>query len=166
MSSDIIDIPLRDKLKEKNIVTKYKYHIPSKSIVLSLNHKHIPPINTIFKINIDDWRKNAEQITKILKPRGVEIDAIEQLGMSLDDFWEQIYEAYCSSSNDNNIDTSEESEEESEKQKREFVTYKYLQMGKGPLHEAIIIDGLPYFMKYDCKLNKFDLLENIEENNR
>ncbi len=39
MSSEI-DIPLRDKLKEKNIVTKYKYHLPSKSIVIGFNHKY------------------------------------------------------------------------------------------------------------------------------
>lgn len=95
--NNIIKIKLRDKLEQKNIVAQYKYHIPSKSIVISLNHKHTPPINTIFKINIDDWRKNAEQINKILKPRGVDPDDIRQLGMSLDDCWESIYNTYCSS---------------------------------------------------------------------
>ena len=162
MSSDIIEIFARDKLKEKNIVMKYIYHIPSKSIVLSLNHKHIPPINAIFKINIDDWRKNAEQIIKIMKPRGVDLDTLEQLGMSLDDFWEPIYEAYCSSEEEK----EEGGESEQPSKIKELVPYKYSQMGKKPLHEAIIIKGLPYFVKYDNEINKFDLLETIEETSR
>ena len=36
------------------------------------------------------------------------------------------------------------------KQKKEFVTYKYSQMGKGELHEAVLSNGdLPFFIKYN-----------------
>ena len=38
---------------------------------------------------------------------------------------------------------------EKKKKKTEFVVYKYSQLGTGDLHEAVIIDGLPYFMKYN-----------------
>lgn len=52
------------------------------------------------------------------------------------------------------------------KSKREIPTYKYSQMGKGELHEAIISNGLPFFLKYNHDLKKFELIAEIKENNR
>src|SRR5687768_14855633 len=58
-------------------------------------------------------------------------------------------------------------EKKEEKQsKREFVTYKYSEIGKGELHEAIISNGLPFFLKYNHDSKKFELIAEIEENNR
>jgi hypothetical protein len=56
--------------------------------------------------------------------------------------------------------------EPTEKPKREFVTYKYSQLGKGSLHEAVIINGLPLFIKYNQNSKEIELIEKIEENNR
>ena len=36
-----------------------------------------------------------------------------------------------------------------EKSRRKFVTYKYSESGKGELHEAILINGSPFFIKYN-----------------
>lgn len=39
-------------------------------------------------------------------------------------------------------------------------------MGKEDLHEAVIIDGLPYFVKYRHKLGIAEVVPKIEENSR
>ncbi|MGE5634190.1 MAG: hypothetical protein ACM3VV_03080 [Deltaproteobacteria bacterium] len=52
------------------------------------------------------------------------------------------------------------------KSKREFVTYKYSQMGKGELYESILINGLPFFIKYSNITKQIEQVENIPENTR
>ena len=56
---------------------------------------------------------------------------------------------------------------ESRKEKKEIVTFKYSQMGKGELYEAVLSGGsLPFFTKYNYGKKEFELVENIEENSR
>lgn len=52
------------------------------------------------------------------------------------------------------------------KKKREFVSFKYSQFGKDELHEAVLINGLPFFIKYNDISNEFELVDKIEENIR
>ena len=52
------------------------------------------------------------------------------------------------------------------KTKKEIVVYKYSQLGRGPLHEAVIVNGLPFFLKYDHNTQTSELVEKIEENIR
>ena len=59
-----------------------------------------------------------------------------------------------------------EKQEIDKKPKREFVTFKYSQMGKGELHEAVIVNGLSFFVKYNHESKEFELKEKIEENTR
>lgn len=53
---------------------------------------------------------------------------------------------------------------ESKDNKREFPAYKFSNKGKGPLHEAAILNGRPLFLKYED--NEVKLVEKIEEANR
>jgi hypothetical protein len=62
--------------------------------------------------------------------------------------------------------SKKEKENKQENSKQEIVTYKYSQMGKGELHEAVIINGLPFFIKYNNITGKIELVEKIEENSR
>lgn len=48
--------------------------------------------------------------------------------------------------------------------KRELPSYKYSNKGKGPLHEAVILNGRPLFLKYED--SKINLIDKIEEENR
>src|SRR5215204_336839 len=51
-------------------------------------------------------------------------------------------------------EVKDEREDEKEKPKRKITTFKYSQMGKGALYEAVFIeDGLPVFIKYNDQLN-------------
>ena len=59
-----------------------------------------------------------------------------------------------------------EKQENDKKPKREFVLYKYSQMGRGELNEAILISDQSRFIKYNRKSKEFELEEKIEENNR
>jgi hypothetical protein len=59
-----------------------------------------------------------------------------------------------------------EEESKDKKTKKEITVFKYSQMGRGPLHEAVIVNGLPFFLKYDHITKTFELVEKIEENSR
>ena len=88
-SSLHLPLELNEILKEKNIVVEFYYHIPTQHLKLALNHKY-QQINAIFKIDVDDWSKNAEKIRKILKPKGVNRDDIELIISTLDNHWKKI----------------------------------------------------------------------------
>jgi hypothetical protein len=64
---------------------------------------------------------------------------------------------------DNNNNKNNENKE---KRKREFTTYKYSQMGKGDLYEAVLINDFPQFITYNFITNKIEVVDKIEENNR
>jgi hypothetical protein len=63
-------------------------------------------------------------------------------------------------------ETKESQTNEQNKKKREFVTYKYSKMGKEDLHEAVLVNDLPFFIKYNPHSKEIKLLEKIEENSR
>ena len=64
-------------------------------------------------------------------------------------------------------EVNNEREDEKEKPKRKITTFKYSQIGKGDLHEAVFIDGgLPVFIKYNDETNEFEKVEQIEETTR
>ncbi len=66
-----------------------------------------------------------------------------------------------------NIKGHKKENNESKKEKKEIVTFKYSQMGKGELYEAVLSGGsLPFFTKYNYGKNEFELVKNIEENSR
>ncbi|HEY7573406.1 MAG TPA: hypothetical protein VH796_18760 [Nitrososphaeraceae archaeon] len=48
--------------------------------------------------------------------------------------------------------------------KRQFIAYKYSNKGKAPLHESIIFEGRPVFLKYQN--GNLEIVEYIEEINR
>ena len=52
------------------------------------------------------------------------------------------------------------------KSKSEFLIYKYSQNGKGDLHESIIFNDLPFFIKYNKDTEDIELVRKIEENTR
>jgi len=94
-------LELNNRLKEKNIVKEFYYHIPNQHIHLSINHKY-PTIDAIFKIDISDWSKNSEKIQKILKPKGVEKEDIELCCITLDNHWKKILDLIKNNYNNNN----------------------------------------------------------------
>jgi hypothetical protein len=58
-------------------------------------------------------------------------------------------------------------DKEKEKSKREITTFKYSQMGKSDLYDAVFIEkGKPIFIKYNGQLNEFQSEEKIEETTR
>lgn len=55
---------------------------------------------------------------------------------------------------------------EKEKSKREFITYKYSQTENGELHESILINDFPSFVRYNQKSGESETISEIEENHR
>jgi len=88
-NTEIINLKLRYNLKNKNIITEFYYHIPTKSVIIRLNHKY-EPTNIIFKVDTNDWSNNGEKITKLLNSRGVDQENIKLIVLTLDDNWNTI----------------------------------------------------------------------------
>ena len=59
-----------------------------------------------------------------------------------------------------------EKQEIDKKYKREFVIYKYSQMGRGGLNEGVLISDQPSFISYNRESKEFESQEKIVENNR
>ena len=60
--------------------------------------------------------------------------------------------------------SSKRDELNNEKFKQKYKTYKYSKRGKGLLHEAIILAGLPVFLKYEN--GEVKTIERIQEAGR
>jgi hypothetical protein len=139
-----------DRLKQTGLVTKSVYYIDTHDIKISLNHNTCTDI--IFTIDCKKWQNNLNTITEMAEENGIHhIELKRLLKNHLNDNHDEILEA------NNNEDS---------KQKPEFVTFKYSQMGKGDLHEAVLVNGLPFFTKYNCDSRQLELVEKIEENSR
>ncbi len=116
----------------------------------------------ITTVNIKDWSKFQESVKKELNRKEVyDKEHIRLIQNAIDDNYECILGITYDDDNDDNNKKGEE-----KTKREEFVTFKYSQMGKGEFHEAVIVNGLPFFLKYSNELNTFELLENIPENSR
>ena len=133
------------------MLTELYYDIPSKSVNITINHKYklqTIGIPTDIINQEQGWYKFHDLIAKSLTENGVsDLQDVQEIKYAIDDNNELIYR-YSSNSN-----SSKNNSNENEKSKREFVTYKYSKMGKGQLHEAVIVNGLPFFVKYNHESN-------------
>ncbi|HEX2408368.1 MAG TPA: hypothetical protein VHJ38_14280, partial [Nitrososphaeraceae archaeon] len=144
------------------IIQKFVKDIKHNYIKLELNHKYEKSKIVVSTNNITNWTKFHTIIEKELNYKGVyDIEDRRLIQNTIDDNHEHIL-GITYDHDDNNYNNNLEEE----KTEREFVVYKYSQMGKGPLHETVIVDGLPFFIKYNHNLNTFELVKKIKENSR
>lgn len=140
---DEIDLELNEKLRNRDIVQKFVKNTKHKFIKIELNHKYEKSNVIVSTPNIKDWSKFHDTLDKELIRKGINDKGdIKSIHDTVDDNHELVF-----GFDDNNNDSS--SSEEKKESKQEFVVNKYSEIGKGPLHEAIIVNGLPYFVKYD-----------------
>src|SRR5215217_4195937 len=59
-----------------------------------------------------------------------------------------------------------EKAKDKEEKKREFTAYKFSNRGESDLYEAIIIDGIPYFIKFNQDKKKIQMVPHIEDATR
>jgi len=156
-----IPLELNDKLKSKEIIQKFVIDKKHNYIKIELNHKYEKSKVVVSTNNITNWTKFHTLVEKELNNKGVyDKEDRRLIQNTIDDNHEYILGISYDNHDDNyNINLEE-------KTKGEFVVYKYSQMGKGPLHEAVIVDGLPFFLKYNHNLNTFEQVEKIKENSR
>jgi hypothetical protein len=154
-SKKVIQLKKSVQLKQSGLVTDSVYYIDTHDVKISLNHDAgMDIILTLDK----KWQNNLNTIVKMAEENGIFDKESKRLLIShLNDNHDEILET-----NHNNKNSIEEEEES----KKKFVTYKYSQMGKALLHEAVIVDGLPFFIRYNNEINKIELLEDIRENSR
>jgi len=157
----IIELKQSDQLKQNGLVTNSVYYIDTNDVRISLNHDACT--DTIFTIDRKKWQNNLNTIAEMAEENGINDEESKRLLKShLNDNYDEILEA-------NNIEddyNSSSKEEDDSKQDREFVTFKYSQNGKGDLHEAVLVNGLPFFVKYNYDSRQLELIKKIEENSR
>jgi hypothetical protein len=158
-----IELYQSDAIKNSRLINYGFYNIDTKLITISYNHT----INSEIKFTADKkkWTNNHKLLFDELDQYGVSDNETRLLSKKfLNDNESKILTDYSSSSNvsgENNEDP--ESEQEEQKRIKEITIYKYSESGKGQLHEAILIDKLPYFAKYDPISQTAECVENIPE---
>jgi len=154
-----IPLELSDKLKSEGIIQKFVKNTKHNYIKIELNHKYEKNTAVVSTNHVTNWTKFHTLVEKELKYKGVyDIEHIRLIQNTIDDNHELILGITYDNYDDNN--------NPGEKTKRDVVVYKYSQMGQGPLHEAVIVDGLPFFIKYNHNLYTFEQVEKIKENSR
>ncbi|MGH9982060.1 MAG: hypothetical protein ACRD6U_10965 [Nitrososphaeraceae archaeon] len=162
-SKRIIHLKKSEELQSSGLVTDSVYYIDTHDIKISLNHNACADI--IFTLDHKKWQKNLNTIEEMVEENGItEKETIRLLKYHLNDNHDEIYNSITNEGSNNN-DTDDDDDDDN-KSKKEVVVFKYSQMGKGPLHEAIIVDGLPFFLNYHHITNTFELVEKIEESSR
>jgi hypothetical protein len=61
---------------------------------------------------------------------------------------------------------SKEEQKQNSEKKKPITTSKYSRLGKGELHESVILGGVPRFLRYDKENDKMMPLKHIEEETR
>ena len=157
----IIELYQSDKVERSGLIKHGFYNIDTKNITISLNHA----INSHIKFTVDKdkWQNNHKLLKNELEQYGIHDDEQQLLFKKfLNDNESILLTNYNVSSNSNqNLEP-----EEKKNTIKKVIVYKYSELGKGPLHEAVLINRLPYFVKYNHVKNTYELVENIPENDR
>jgi hypothetical protein len=157
-SKKVIQLKKSVQLKQSGLVTDSVYYIDTHDVKISLNHD----AGTDIILTLDKkWQKNLNTIVEMAEENGIFDKESKRLLIShLNDNHDEILEA------NNNEDDYNSSSDEDSKGRQEFLTFKYSQMGKGDLHEAILVNGLPFFTKYNYDSRQLELINKIKENSR
>jgi hypothetical protein len=169
ISKNIIKLKQSEALKQNGLVIDSVYYIDTNDIRISLNHAVNADI--IFTLDKNKWQKNLDIIAELAQENGLfDKDSIRLLKFHLNDNHDKIVGTFSKTNNNANINDyndSGENDNDNDKPKREITTFKYSQLGKGDLYEAVFIkDGLPVFIKYNDQLNEFEKVDQIEEATR
>jgi hypothetical protein len=157
-----ITLKLTEQLQKENIVKLFE--ADSRCIHLVLNHAY-PDINIISDIDKKSWKKTTENFIDLAAKKGIQQQHINMLDDVLAENYKAIGEICKNGKADTNTDSSN-SGSEKRGDKHVFVAFKYSQNGRGQLNESIILDGLPYFVRYDKASNQFLIDKEIEESSR
>jgi hypothetical protein len=169
-SKNIIKLKQSETLKRNGLVTDSVYYIDTNIVKISLNHAVNGDI--IFTVDKNKWQKNLDTIAEMAQENGIfDKDSIRLLKFHLNDNHDEIVRAFSKVNNTTNTngynDSGENYNDNDDKSKREITTFKYSRMGNADLHEAILVNGLPFFVKYNYyDSRELELVEEIEENSR
>jgi hypothetical protein len=147
MSSNNIEFDMSGQLKEKGASRIAK---ENNTIVIEYNENYLR-----FDIDYKSWMKTIKNFED--EAKGIVNDPI--LIQHIKSFFNIKYNEIFSNDN-NSLDTNKNYEKEIIK------IFKYSNYGKIPLHEAVILDGRPIFIKYDHGHQKIETVEKIVETTR
>ena len=146
-------------MRKENILKMFA--ADNRCIHLALNHAY-KDTTIISDIDKKSWQKTVKNFREAAEKKGVEQRHVEMLDSTLADNYQTIDEI----SRDNVNEDYDNEGFEKEKHKYVYPTYKYTKNRKDILHEAVIITGLPYFIKYDKESGRLVKVEKIEEPTR
>src|SRR6266487_936310 len=135
-SLDEATLELSDKARE--IVTSCVYNTRTKHIVYLLNHKYDK--KTITSPIGKDWSKNIKILEEQLKRKKIDKDDVTILLDNIDNNSNKIISVYLNTQKE--LAEKDAGEDNQSRKQKEFIR-KYTGNGTLPLHESIVIVGLP-----------------------
>ena len=157
-SKEIRILKISESLRNENIVKLFA--ADNRCIHATLIHVYNDVV-IISDIDKKSWQKTVKNFRDAAEKKGIEQRHIDMLDNTLADNYQTIDEIGRVNSLDDSSNGSEK-----ENQKYVYPTYKYSRDRKDALHEAVIISGLPHFVKYDKENGKLEIVEKIEEPSR
>jgi hypothetical protein len=151
-------LKISEVLQNEDIVISLT--VDGRCIHAKLNHTY-KDVTIISDTEKKSWTKTVKNFNEAATKKGVSQKHLEMLDSALADNYQTILEQDDTTDSDN--EAGPETEEE---HKKPYPTFKYSNNGKGVLHEAVIVAGLPFFVKYDKVNNKLEKVEKIEEPSR
>jgi hypothetical protein len=154
------NLDLTKELKDEGTVKRIFKHIEHKYIKIEFCGKYEGKNVLISTVNSKNWNLFTADSRKMIKQKDIHDEKTIRL---ITDVFDNNHDLVTGLTNKNNNTVNVDKDK---KTKPEIVVYKYSQSGRGSLHEAVIVNGLPFFLKYDHDTQTFELVENIEENSR
>jgi hypothetical protein len=151
MEKDILNLPPTDKLAKKRIIRDFLIDFKLFQIRIGLNYEE-KQINIISDFNPRRWTDTMQALKKRLKEKNLHRDDILDILDSID--------------NNHNIILDRihgcKSDEGCKGDRKEIRIRKYSGNGRLPVHESIIVDGRPVFLKIDKETKTALLVPKLE----
>jgi hypothetical protein len=165
-SKNIIKLKKSEVLKQNGLVNDSVYYLNTNTVKISLNHAINSDI--IFTIDKKKWQNNLNTIVAQAEDNGIYDHESKRLLIShLNDNHDEILKAiYNNISITNEDSNNDNNDNDNDGKSKGVIVFKYSKMGRGLLHEAVLVNGLPRFLKYDHIPQTFELVEKIEESSR
>jgi hypothetical protein len=158
-----LSLDLSKELADEGIIKNYLFDARDSLLTLELNHEY--DSKTIASLlELEKWTNSLQDFRQKMSGEDISLTHIVMICDTLAENHERISKhVKAQKRNSKKRNLEDEGDVEDGKVKREFVAFKYSNEGKGDLHESVILEDEPAFLKYDDKTSKITAVPKIVE---
>jgi hypothetical protein len=159
-----IEVNQSDTLKQEQVVLDFDYDTESQTVTIKINHSYDEKMITA-SMKFERWVEDMAKFEDKLIEAGISGEHVTLICDSLRNDHERIHTA-VEKTQAANKNKSASGSGKTKDERLQFKIFKYSNNFKGPLFEAIMLNGKPMFLNYDNSTDKFSTTAKIEEPTR